>query len=46
MFDVHFLVNPSYKTTPKWHGFLTIKLAAFQARGGACICLPCEMLGQ
>jgi len=24
-----------YKTTPKWHGFLMIKLAAFQASGGA-----------
>jgi hypothetical protein len=31
MFDVHFLVNPSYETTPKWHGFLTIKLAALAA---------------
>jgi hypothetical protein len=28
MFDVHFLGNPSYETTPKWHGFLMIKLAA------------------
>jgi hypothetical protein len=35
MFDVHFLVNPSYETTPKWHGFLMIKLAAFQASGWA-----------
>jgi hypothetical protein len=25
----------SYETTPKWHGFLMIKLAAFQASGGA-----------
>jgi hypothetical protein len=24
-----------YETTPKWHGFLRIKRAAFQARGGA-----------
>jgi hypothetical protein len=23
-----------YETTPKWHGFLMIKLAAFQASGG------------
>jgi hypothetical protein len=35
MFDVHFLVNPLYETTPKWHGFLMIKLAAFQASGWA-----------
>ncbi len=28
MFDVYFLVNPSYETTPKWHGFLMIRLAA------------------
>jgi hypothetical protein len=33
MFDVHFLVNPSYETSSKWHGFLMIKLAAFQASG-------------
>jgi len=25
----------SYETTPKWHGFLMIKLAAFQASGWA-----------
>jgi hypothetical protein len=25
----------SYETTPKWHGFLMIKLAALQASGGA-----------
>jgi len=25
--------QPSYETTPKWHGFLMIKLAAFQASG-------------
>jgi hypothetical protein len=25
----------SYETTPKWHGFLMIKLAAFQAGGWA-----------
>jgi len=25
------LVSTSYETTPKWHGFLMIKLAAFQA---------------
>jgi hypothetical protein len=25
----------SYETTPKWHGFLMNKLAAFQAIGGA-----------
>jgi hypothetical protein len=24
-----------YETTPKWYGFLMIKLAAFQASGGA-----------
>jgi len=35
MFDVHFLVNPSYETSSKWHGFLMIKLAAFQASGDA-----------
>jgi len=29
MFDVHFLVNPLYGTTPKWHSFSMIKLAAF-----------------
>jgi hypothetical protein len=28
-------VQPSYETTPKWHDLLMIKLAAFQARGGA-----------
>jgi hypothetical protein len=33
MFDVHFLVNPSYETTPKWHGLLMIKLAAFHVSG-------------
>jgi hypothetical protein len=26
-----------YETTPKWHGFLMIKLAAFQASGSACM---------
>jgi hypothetical protein len=31
MFDVHFLVNTSYETTPKWHGFLMTKLAATMA---------------
>jgi hypothetical protein len=31
MFDVHFLVNPSYETTPIWHGFLMVKLAALVA---------------
>ena len=25
----------SYETTPKWHGFLMIRLAAFLASGGA-----------
>jgi hypothetical protein len=25
----------SYETTPKWHGFLMIRLAAFQASGAA-----------
>ena len=35
MFDVHFLVNASYETTPKWRGFLMIRLAAFQASGCA-----------
>ena len=27
--------NLSYETTPKWHGFLVIKLAAFQTSDGA-----------
>jgi hypothetical protein len=35
MFDVHFLVNPLYETTPNWHGFLMIKLAALAASGWA-----------
>jgi hypothetical protein len=32
-------LNPEtlYETTPKWHGFLMIKLVAFQASGGACM---------
>jgi diadenosine tetraphosphate (Ap4A) HIT family hydrolase len=30
VFDVHFFVNPSYETSPKWHGFLIIKLVAFR----------------
>ena len=25
----------SYETTPKWHGFLMVRLAAFLASGGA-----------
>jgi len=37
MFNVHFLVNPPYETMPKWHGFLTTKLAVFQAGGGSVI---------
>jgi hypothetical protein len=36
--DVHFFVNPLYENTPKWHGFLMIKLVAFQASGGADTC--------
>ena len=35
MFDVHFLVNPSYEIAPEWHGFLKIKLCASAAGGGA-----------
>jgi hypothetical protein len=35
MFDVHFLVNPLYETSPEWHGFLMIKLAASAASGWA-----------
>jgi hypothetical protein len=35
MFDVHFLANSRCETTSKWHGFLMIKLAAFQASGPA-----------
>jgi hypothetical protein len=35
MFDVHFLVNTLYETTPKWHGFLMIIPAAFLAGGWA-----------
>ena len=31
MFNVHFLVNPSCETTPKWHGCLTITPAALAA---------------
>jgi len=27
--------HPLYKTAPKWHSFLMIKLAAFQANGAA-----------
>ena len=27
-------INYLNETTPKWHGFLMIKLAAFQAGGG------------
>jgi hypothetical protein len=30
-------LNLSYETTPKLHGFLMIKLAAFLASGGACM---------
>ena len=26
--------NLSYETTPKWHGLLIIRLAAYQANGG------------
>jgi hypothetical protein len=26
-----------YKTTPKWHGFLMIKLSVFQASGAAYV---------
>jgi hypothetical protein len=29
------ILNFLYETTPKWHGFLMIKLVAFQASGGA-----------
>jgi len=35
MFDVHFLVNPSYETTPEWHGFLMMELGASAASGWA-----------
>jgi len=37
IFNAFFVLNPerSYETTPKWHGFLRIKRAAFQTRGGA-----------
>jgi hypothetical protein len=35
MFDVHFLANSRCETAPKWHGFLMIKPAAFQASGAA-----------
>jgi hypothetical protein len=31
----HLFSDTLYETTPKWHGFLMIKLAAFQASGGA-----------
>jgi hypothetical protein len=31
MFDVHFLVNPLFETTPKWHGFLMITLIVLAA---------------
>ena len=41
VFDVHFLVKRLYETTPKWHGFLIIKLAAFRAIGGAYMTLHC-----
>jgi hypothetical protein len=34
--------NYSYETTPKWHGFLMIRLAAFQASGGAYMKLHCQ----
>jgi hypothetical protein len=30
-----FTADTSYETTPKWQGFLMIKLAAFQASGWA-----------
>ena len=29
------ILNFLYETTPKWHGLLMIKLAAFQASAGA-----------
>jgi hypothetical protein len=32
-----YLEKVLYETTPKWHGFLMIKLAAFQASGNACM---------
>jgi hypothetical protein len=32
---LNFLVNPLYETSPEWHGFLMIKLAASAASGWA-----------
>jgi len=32
MFDVHFLVNPLYKTTPKWHGFFFDQTGRFSGQ--------------
>jgi hypothetical protein len=34
-YQIAIVVHSSYKTTPKWHGFLTIKLAALAAGGWA-----------
>jgi hypothetical protein len=38
----YYTFDASFETTPKWHGFLMIKLAAFQAGSAARIKLPCQ----
>ena len=45
MFDVHFLINPSHETTPKWHSFLFDQTGRFlgqRLRSYWSLCLACR----